>query len=305
MKTYKRMKMKWFLILVFLSLFGFTQCKSDKKEKEQQITEVKDTVQTFGDGEKVIYMLPSPDEIFSEIFMEDINLKPGYVNPSTNASSYVDIKSQSINLGVYITDFAYLSAIDDNTDELAYLKIIRELMDKVNLYGIINEKMLDRINNNLMVKDSLNKISQEMYYKMSHLLENSDRNNILVLVSTGAIVEALYLAINNIDFNNSGEILQKIFDQKFLFDNYYEFASQYSDDIYVKTVLNELSAIKDMFDHLDYNKEDIKVTKETEKDFLIIQGGKEIVVTEEAYLGFKENINNVRTLLVSISKSIN
>ena len=178
-------------------------------------------------------------------------------------------------------------------------------MDKVNLYGIINEEMLDRINENLMVKDSLDKISQELYYKMSQILENSDRNNILVLISTGAIVEALYLAINNIDFSSSGDVLQKIFDQKFVFDNYYEFATQYSEDIYVKTVLNELSSIKNMFDHLDFNESDIKITKEESSDYLVIQGGKEIIVTEEAYLGFRESITNVRMLLVSISKSIN
>ena len=128
---------------------------------------------------------------------------------------------------------------------------------------------------------------------------------VLVLISTGAIVEALYLAINNIDFDQSGEVIQKILDQKFVFDNYYEFATHYSEDIYVKTVLNELTAIKEMFDHLDFSEKDIKVTKEDNKDFLLIQGGKEIIVTEEAYLGFRENITNVRTLLVSISKSIN
>ena len=300
------MKMKLFIVLGFFSFFVLTQCKSDKKEKEQQTTETKETTQSFGDEDQVIYMLPSPDEIFSEIFIEELNLKPEYVNPVTNASNYVDIKSQAVNLGVYISDFAYLSAINDNnTDELEYLRVIRELMDKVNLYGIVNEQMLDRINNNLMVKDSLDKISQELYYKMSHTLENSDRNNILVLVSTGAIVEALYLAINNIDFDQSEKIIQKIFDQKFVFDNYYEFASQYSEDIYVKTVLKELTAIKDMFDHFDFNKTDIKVTKEGDNDFLVIQGGKEIIVTKEAYSGFRENITNVRTLLVSISKSIN
>lgn len=299
------MKMKLLPILGFLAIFAFTQCKSDKEAKEKQVAESEKSANGFSDNEKIIYSLPSPDEIFSEIFMEEMKLKPEYVNPSTNALNYIDVKSQSINLGVYISDFAYLSAIDDNTDELAYLKIIRELMDKVNLYGIVNEEMLDRINDNLMVKDSLNKISQELYYKMSNMLESSDRNNILVLVSTGAIVEALYLAINNIDFSNSGEAIQKIFDQKFVFDNYYEFASQYSDDIYVKTVLNELSAIKDMFEHLDFNDSKIKVTKESGTDFIVIQGGKEIIVTEEAYLGFRENITNVRTLLVSITKSIN
>ncbi len=299
------MKIKLLLILGFLAFFAFTQCKSDKEAKEKQAAENEEAAKGFSNNEKIMYSLPSPDEIFSEIFMEEMNLKPEYVNPSTNASNYIDVKSQSINLGVYISDFAYLSAIESNTDELAYLKIIRELMDKVNLYGIVNEEMLDRINENLMDKDSLNKISQELYYKMSHMLESSDRNNILVLVSTGAIVEALYLAINNIDFSHSGEAIQKIFDQKFVFDNYYEFASQYSDDIYVKTVLNELSAIKDMFEHLDFNESKIKVTKEEGADFIVIQGGKEIIVTEEAYLGFRENITNVRNLLVSITKSMN
>ena len=298
------MKMKLLFILGFFVVFTLVQCKTEKKAEKEQPIETEEA-QGFGDEEQVVYMLPSPDEIFNEIFIEDIELKPEFVNPSTNATNYVDIKSQSVNLGIYIADFAYLSAIDDSADELEYLRIIRDLMDKVNLYGIVDEEMLDRINNNLMVKDSLDRISQELYYKMSRTLENSDRNNILVLISTGAIVEALYLAVNNIDFNNSGEVIQKILDQKFVFDNYYEFASHYSDDIYVKTVLSELTAIRDMFDHLDFKESDIKVTKDEDNDFLVIQGGKEIIVTEEAYLGFRENITKVRTLLVSISKSIN
>lgn len=300
------MKMKLIIVLGFLTFFVFTQCKFEKKKSDQQTTQQEETTQALGTIDQVVYMLPSPDEMFSEIFIEDLDLKPEYVNPVTNATNYVDIKSQAINLGVYISDFAYLSVVNDNTtDELEYLKVIRELMDKVNLYGIVDENMLDRINRNLMVKDSIDKISQNLYYKMSNALESSNRNNILVLVSTGAIVEALYLAINNIDFDQSGEIIQNIFDQKFVFDNYYEFASQYKDDIYVKTVLKELTAIKDMFDHLDFNQTDINVTKENDSDFIVIQGGKEIIVTEEAYVGFRENITNVRTLLVSISKSIN
>ncbi|MBI9053966.1 MAG: hypothetical protein JEY96_09130 [Bacteroidales bacterium] len=297
------MNMKLFLILGFFTIIAFTQCKTERKANEQEAIK-EDITQGFGENEQVIYMLPSPDEIFSEIFMDGEELKPEFVNPASNASNYVDIKSQAINLGVYISDFAYLSAIDDSADELEYLRIIRELTDKVNLYGVVNEDVIDRINENLMVKDSLNKISQELYYKMSQILENSDRNNILVLISTGSIVEALYLAVNNIDFDNSGEAVQKIFEQKFVFDNYYEFALQYSDDIYVKTVLNELAVIKDMFDHFSYNESDINVSK-SDDNIIIIEGGKEIIVTKEAYLGFRENITNLRTLLVSISKSIN
>jgi len=298
------MKMKLYLILGFLTIFIFTQCKSDSKSDNDQEAKSEEVKQGFGDDDKVIYMLPSPDEIFSEIFMDEMELQPEFVNPASNASNYVDIKSQAINLGVYISDFAYLSAIDDSADELEYLRVIRELTDKVNLYGIVTEDLIDRINENLMVKDSLNKISQELYYKMSQVLENTDRNNILVLIASGSIVEALYLAVNNIDFDNSGEVVKKIFEQKFVFDNYYEFAQQYSDDIYVKTVLNELSVIKDMFDHMSYNESDLKVSK-SEDNIIIIEGGKEIIVTKEAYLGFRENITNVRTLLVSISKSIN
>jgi len=298
------MKIKFILILGITVLFVFTQCKSEKKGDDKQTSAVEEETQGFGANDQVFYMLPSPDEIFSEIFMDDIELNPELVNLASNSSNYVDVKSQAVNLGVYISDFAYLSAIDDSADELEYLKVIRELTDKVNLYGIVDEELIDRINANLMVKDSLNKISQEMYYRMSQMLENSDRNNILVLISTGSIIEALYLAINNIDFENSAEVVQKIFDQKFVFDNYYEFASQYSDDIYVKTVLNELSVIKEMFDHFTYNETDIKVTKEKD-NFIIVEGGKEIIVTKDAYLGFRENVTNVRTLLVSISKSIN
>ena len=288
------MKIKSLLIYSLLIILGLVQCKSNKRSETNESNSESTVIST---EEQVVYMLPAPDEIFAEIFISDIRLDIQYINSVDNAVNYIDVKSQALNLGVYITDFAYLSVFDNTANELDYLKTIKELTDKVNLYGVVSEGIIERINANLLIKDSLNKISRELYYKMSQILENSDQNNLLVLVSTGAIIEALYLAINNITFKHSADIVERVLEQKFVFDNYYEFAQQYSDDVYVKSVLSQLSGIKKIFDDFSYDETNIKVTKD--KDcFIIIEGGKEIIVTEDVYLKLKEKIIDIRMLFV-------
>ncbi|MCG8412209.1 MAG: hypothetical protein MI739_13095 [Bacteroidales bacterium] len=288
------MKIKSLLIYSLLIILGLVQCKSNKRSETNESNSESTVIST---EEQVVYMLPAPDEIFAEIFISDIRLDIQYINSVDNAVNYIDVKSQALNLGVYITDFAYLSVFDNTANELDYLKTIKELTDKVNLYGVVSEGIIERINANLLIKDSLNKISRELYYKMSQILENSDQNNLLVLVSTGAIIEALYLAINNITFKHSADIVERVLEQKFVFDNYYEFAQQYSDDVYVKSVLSQLSGIKKIFDDFSYDETNIKVTKD--KDcFIIIEGGKEIIVTEDVYLKLKEKIIDIRMMFV-------
>lgn len=291
------MKKQGIIIITTVFLLScLYHCKSNKQENQadKQLTEVVNN----DSPNKIIYVLPSPNEVLGEIFMESIEVDPSFINSHSNAEKYLETRTQAVNLGVYIADFAYLSFTHDQTSELEYLKVIKDLSEKINLYGLMEENTIERIQNNLMEKDSLNKISQELYYKISDKLENSNRQNIFTLISSGAIIESLYLSVLNIDnFDKYKVIIQRMYEQKFVFDNFYEYAMQYSDDIYVREILDQLEILKNTFESIDKNEIDEKVVKED--DNLRFEGGTEFIVNKETFDNFKTNIISVRNEIVA------
>lgn len=293
------MKTNTFFILVFTLLTLFTQCKPDKTESKDIGSEIMIS-DSIGN---TVFLLPSPDEILNEIFFEKIELNPSYVNPIEKSSSYIDTRYQALNLGVFIADFAYLSFTDNKQKEIEYLKVIKELSEKVNLYGLMDEKLLNRIQANLTNNDTLQNISQEMYYSLSDNLENTNRSNIFTLISTGTIVEALYLASMNVtSYKEFEDVIKRMFEQKFVFENFYEFAIQYSTDEYVKSILGQLDQLKMMFENLQKNETATKITK-TEGNNFRIEGGIEFVINEKVFQNFKINITKIREEIVNVSNN--
>lgn len=287
------MKKYLLITIALLSLLAIIQCKSDKQEEKQ----VNESL-TIDSENEIMFLIPSADEIINEIFSNKTSLNPAFVYPLENSVKYIDTRYQAMALGVYIADFTYLSFTDDKSPEIEYLKVIRDLSEKVNLFGLIDEQILNRIQTNMMNGDSLQTISQELYVKLSDILKNTDRNNILTLVTTGTIVESLYLASMNItDVKQFEQNTQRLFEQKYVFENFYEFAMQYSTDEYVKNILADLNALKVAFEKINSNMIETKVTRGTDNN-LKIEGGTEFIVDQESFQHFKNEISAIRNRIV-------
>ncbi len=295
------MKYNYILLTVIVLVLFLSGCNSCKKEKVDT-SESEEAIRIKDSLNEVIYVLPSPNEILAEIFMDKIEINPSFVNPYTNAKNYLDTRNQAVNLGVYIADFAYLSYSIENTTELEYLKVIKKLSENVNIYGLMGNKTMERIQNNLTDKDSLNKISQELYYKISNNLESSNRENIFTLISTGAIVESLYLSVMLVDdFEEYKEIIEKMYEQKFVFDNFYEYAQLYADDPYVKLIIDQIEVLKQTFDQINREESKQEVVKQ-DNQTLRFTGGDQFIVNNENFERFKTNIISIRNEMIEPNK---
>src|SRR5664279_2265587 len=141
------MKTKNILLFIIVALF-LVQCKS-AGNKTAGTSLPADTIARVSPS-GITYLLPSPDEVLSEIISEKMSINPQLVNPRTNAAYYLDRKPMAMNLGVYIADFAYLNLNNNKTNALEYFNLIRDLSQKLNIYGIFNESFFTRVQNNLM-----------------------------------------------------------------------------------------------------------------------------------------------------------
>jgi hypothetical protein len=288
------------IILCVAISFILWQC-SNNSGKPISATAIQTDTLKKGATEKKTYMLPSPDEILSDIISHKIVINQRLVNPMGNSEKYLESKAQAINLGVYVADFAYLNLNKNKTNALEYFKLLRDLAQKINIYGSFDEAFFNRVQANLSNNDSLISISQGLFFNMSETLENSNRPKVYALISAGALIETLYLSAMSItNYSDYSAMANKIFEQKSVFNNFYAFLSQQKNDPDISSVLNQLDNLKIIFEKPEGKPQKTTIAKD-KPNHLTIKGGTGINVNEAMFNDFKVIIGQTRNEFVNVS----
>ncbi len=286
------MKFKTITVLIIIMLMN--SCKN--RELNSNLTVASDSTSLEIKTDTSYFQL-SPDEIINELLSENKELNPKFVNPISNAKNYIDTKYQALNLGVFIIDFVYLNICNDNQNALKYLKEMQSLAQMLNIYDCFNESLFTRIKNNILNHDTLSQITNEVYFKMFDILENTNRQNIFALLSTGAFIEAIYLSSMNIsDDIRYKSSIQKILEQKYVFTNLTKDILKNSDDPVVKSVVISLDSLGILF--AGTSNTEVRV-KHDKPNHIIINGGEIIVTHENFFLRFKRTIIKSRMDIIS------
>ena len=182
--------------LSMAALIAFAACSPQKKEEnskseafEKAESEVKEQMT------QVVKELPAPSEIpfllmetgaeFDMSLTHDLNKVSRYANSNTDAS---------LNLGIYATDIAYLSAYEKSQEALSALSAIRPLADQLALSGSFDPKTVKRFESNLSNTDSLAVIVNEAIDNADEHLRKTDRPKVAALLLAGSFIEGLYIA---------------------------------------------------------------------------------------------------------------
>lgn len=289
------------MIFVITGLFA-TSCKSDRSARtageisDEEAGEIFDRIEQI---KKIYHLCPSPAEMLSIIDMSDMKFHGDILNPPQNINNYLDTKSQTLNLGVYVTDIAYTSLFGRNEETINYLETVRDLAEKIRVSGAIDEELINRAKQNVGDLDSLFILSNEAFINMLYFCEKNNRTNTIIMISAGTFVESLYLAINMIaQYDATNYLIQHLADQKYAIDNLMAFAESIADDPNVSTTIEQLKPLKDIFIRLETTGGSTTVKKESENK-LVIGGGKKIMLSEEEFNQLKEAVSQVRQNIVS------
>lgn len=280
------------VILIFLIC---NQCKN-KPVNNTWNTNTADTTLNAATN----FLLPSPDEIFADLEMSEIVVNEKFANNLLNANNYIDIKSKSLNLGIYIADFAYLSLNNNKFNSISYLKAIQEMAEELNIYEFLSENIMDRIQQNLTNNDSIMEISREAYFGITEALETSGQKNILALISAGALIETLYLASMSVGaYTDYKLVIRNIFEQKYLLNNIISFLNQYNNDNEIKKIATYLKNLKNEFG------ESIIKAKTYTKDkanHINVKGGETPSINEGMFKNLKQKISETRNTIIKLKK---
>jgi hypothetical protein len=299
---------KCFSLALVILVFFIGGCRSDRGKRgpgmldDSETEEIVNRIETI---KQVYHLSPSPAEMLSVIDVAELAFDAGLLNPPGNMDNYLDTKSKTIALGIYITDLAYTALFGRREETLEYLDVIRGMADQIRVTGVIDDELIEHARNNVEYLDSLFKISNETFINMLFFCERNDSPNTVIILSAGAFIESLFLAVNLAGQKDQAEyILQHLADQKYALDNLMKFAASIKDeDPNVAAVLGDLKPIKEIYDGMETTGGTTTVeTEETTGDQpkkLVIGGGGQPHLSGKAFKELKKTTVELRNELIA------
>jgi hypothetical protein len=237
------------LIYSFAACLIFSSCGGNENKNEQtsDTTLVADTNITA----EAFFQIPLPGDLFLQLKNYGVKAKAGILNPVENINKYTDQKLKAINFGVYSSDLFYCSTFDQKADVLKYFNNMKKLADELGISSVITDETLKRIEKNLGNKDSLNKITNDVFFEASSNLESNGQGATLALVVAGGLTESIYLSTQaSGGFKAESAAIQYIADQKHPLENLFQYLEKNSADERVAQAKKTLQPLKDAFDSI-------------------------------------------------------
>lgn len=282
----------WFFILLVLS------CRNRTLDTKSNL--VKDSSTGFEQLEElkeVYYRFPSPDEMLSFFDREELLFNDAVLSPVDNARSYLDSKSQALNLGIYIADLAYITLFQRQKEALTCFTVVYGLSDKLRIASAFDPVLMKRFEENLSNIDSLKTLTDEAMTDITNYLVKNNKEKTFAIISIGGFIESMYLAFHLAgDFEKDNLIIQRISDQKMVLENLIGYSLEHADDQNVEDAIKLLYPMREVFNELNIVTEETSTDK-TDGGKLIIKGGEKISITKDQYNKLRDITFDTRKLI--------
>ena len=206
--------------------------------------------------------LPSPLEIISSIYSNQVPYNKELLNSSDNEANYNTSYKKAINYGVYGIDMAYTAFYGQNQNLLDYYSTAKKISDKLGI-GETFDKFTESFRANEGNKDSLVKIIDRAYDETDKYLKNNNRYITATHIISGAILEAQYLSVelmkNRDKSTENAQIFEKIYNNKLYVQNLISLMDEIKGDPDTGKLLTQFKDLQKVYDSIksadDLNKD--------------------------------------------------
>jgi hypothetical protein len=283
------------LFLSAITAFTLSSCGDGDKADDSDSLDTARTEETKTAGvSETFFQVPSPGEMltFIKIVGGKNNKNIAFLNPPSNQDNYTDARTRALNFGIYSCDLSYCSIFEIGTEALKYFKTVKTMGDQIGVSTAIKPEILKRLETNIGSPDSLAVITDEVYFQSFEALEDSKQGPTLALVVAGGWLESIYIATNLAKFEEKSPIIERLADQKYTLENLVEFLKKHQADPNVGEVKNDFDGLLAEFNKI--GEQDAKPLKKTDPNATTLQGGKQLVISQEIYQSIANKISTLR-----------
>jgi hypothetical protein len=287
--------------MVFLTSCDETEVPDDistgTKKIDPEILDPNRSFNTTFDGK--LFSVPSPIQTALLIKSANLDFNEKLLNSEDKVSTYNEIVSKSLNLGIYGADLGYVTLYDQNAKALNYLNAVEALSNDLGMGGAFDADFLTRFEKNSNNEDSMLVILTEAFRKGDSFLKENERKNISALILTGGWIESMYFAANLYKASNNIAILNRIGEQQQSLVTIIDILNEYNENTENDEILAQLNELNEVFSKIkmDYN----YVEPETDQNRRIttIKSGMNIEFEDGLFEIILEKVNEIRGSIVA------
>ncbi len=267
------------IILLLMSSLQFTTgCKNNDEDDLDNLltegTEYQAPVINEDAINELIGSFSSPVEMAALMSSLEVPFSKKYLIDPTLTEDYDTNNKKAFALGILSADLGYLNVYERSTLIVEYLSAIKRLSDDLKVSQFFDFQSFKRIatsNDNI---DSLLFLSVQSFRQMDEYLRESSRSNLSLLIISGVWLEGLFLLTQVSDEEYNQQLIERIGEQKVLFNMLFPVLKIYSDDPYFENLVTELQELQNIF-------EEIKITYEMGEPETVVLDGHVTIIQHE------------------------
>lgn len=289
----------------FFILFSITGCKRNHDEIDdlpvQNTVKVEKPVINEDQINEIISSFSSPVEMAALMNSLEVPFSKKYLADPSITENYDTNDKKAFALGVLSADLGYLNVYERSSLIVEYLSAIKRLSDDLRISQFFDFQSFKRLATSKDNIDSLLFLSVQSFQDMDSYLRSSGRSNLSLLVITGVWMEGLYLLTQVATENENKKLIERIGEQKILFNLLYPIFKIYKDEPYFAKLVDDFKEFQNIFEKVEitYQQGDPE-TKIIDGHVTVIQNDKSIVnITDEQLTQIIKTTEKIRNKLLN------
>lgn len=211
------------------------------------------STQENADGQQVlnvggkVFNVPSPVQTALAIRKAGLKYQKDLTLVVEKGDAATGKVQQSLLLGAYGADLAYVTVHNDGQRALATMQAIEKLAAKLEISNAFDRSTVDRFKGNLGNEDSLLVMSGSAFRAADSYLKNNDRHDVSTLVLAGGWVESLHLTLADPNAAKDQSLVDRIGEQRGTLDNLVGLLSSTDADGSAAALIAELKKLQGHF----------------------------------------------------------
>lgn len=246
-----------------------------------------------------VFSIPSPVQTALAIRKAGLKYQKDLTTPLDKGESLTLKAPQSMALGMYGADLAYVTVHKDGQRALATMQAIEKLGGKLELSNAFDRALLDRFKSNLGSEDSLLRFSGTAFRAADQYLKNNRRDDVSAFVLTGGWVESLYLSVSDPAAAKDQTLMNRIGEQKNALNGLIDLLERSDADNAGAAVLAELKALKVLFQDISSTYTYQEPVTDAAKKTTFINSTSTITIPADKLTAITAKVSAIRNMILA------
>lgn len=188
--------------------------EGDGQRTDSLATDTSDAqTEIIGVGGK-LFSIPSPVQTALAIRKAGLKYQKDLTAPLERGGTLTTRTAQSMALGIYGADLAYVTVHRDGARAIGTMQVIEKLSSALGVSNAFDRTLLERFKTNMNNEDSLLRFSGTAFRAADQYLKTNQSEDVSALVLAGGWIESLYLTISDPAALKDQAMVDRIGEQK-------------------------------------------------------------------------------------------